>query len=434
MSENCKPSNNDENFDMSTFLIHGKFVTPRWDYKHHIVPPISSSVTYRLDSAERGGEGFVKFGVNRTQDENPVYIYDRLDEPTRGMLEEGLALAENADMAVTFSTGMAAISAALGVMLKAGDHLVAFRTIYGCSFSLITNWLPRFGIEHTLVDFGNLEQVKAAVKDNTKTFYFETPANPTLELVDLEAIIKLRDEINKDREPENYIKVVVDNTFATPYTQRPLDWGVDLVVHSLTKNIGGFGTDMGGAVIGSCEYESDLLLYRKDFGGALAPKTAWNIFVYGLSTLPLRMEKQQVTAIKVAKYLENHPKIEKIHYPGLESFPWKNLAHKQLKTTCGQFAPGTMIYFETKETDAENFPVARNMIDWIAKKSYSITLAVSLGNIRTLIESPGLMTHAAIPPEERAKGSIPPNGIRISIGIENADDIIKDLEAALENA
>ena len=141
MSENCKPSSNDENVDMSTFLIHGKFVTPRWDYKHHIVPPISSSVTYRLDSAERGGEGFVKFGVNRTQDENPVYIYDRLDEPTRGMLEEGLALAENADMAVTFSTGMAAVSAAFGVTMQAGDHLVAFRTIYGCSFSLKTSHL-----------------------------------------------------------------------------------------------------------------------------------------------------------------------------------------------------------------------------------------------------------------------------------------------------
>ncbi|MCD4656574.1 MAG: aminotransferase class I/II-fold pyridoxal phosphate-dependent enzyme [Planctomycetes bacterium] len=434
MAENDKISSNDDEVDMSTFLIHGKFVSPRWDYKHHLVPPISSSVTYRLDSAERGGEGFVKFGVNRTQDEDPVYIYDRLDEPTRGMLEEGLAQAENADMAVTFSTGMAAIAAAFGVTMKAGDHLVAFRTIYGCTFSLITNWLPRLGIEHTLVDFGNLDEVKAAINDNTKVFYFETPANPTLEFVDLEAIIKIRDEINKSRDEENHIKIIVDNTFATPFAQRPLDWGVDIVIHSLTKNIGGFGTDMGGAVVGACKYESDLLLYRKDFGGALAPKTAWNVLVYGLSTLPLRMERQQKTALEVAKFLESHPKIAKVHYPGLDSFPWRDLAKKQLKTQSGEFAPGSMIYFETKETDLENFPIARNMIDWIATKSYSITLAVSLGNIRTLIESPGLMTHAAIPPEEREKGSIAGNGIRISIGIEQDKDIIKDLKAALDQA
>ena len=191
---------------------------------------------------------------------------------------------------------------------------------------------------------------------------------------------------------------------------------------------------MGGTVVGACKYESDLLLYRKDFGAALAPKAAWGIFVYGLSTLPMRMQRQQQTAMQVAKFLESHPKIAKVHYPGLDSFPWSELAKKQLKSPDGKFAPGSMIYFETKETDIENFPVARNLIDWIATKSYSITLAVSLGNIRTLIESPGLMTHAAIPPEEREKGSIPSNGIRISIGIEQDVDIIKDLKAALVQA
>ncbi len=418
---------------MSTFLIHGKAQTARWDFSHHTVPPLSSSVTYRLDSAERGGRGFLQFGRGREEDAEPVYIYDRLDEPTRSILEDDLARAEGGEICCTFSTGMAAISAALGILLKPGDHIVAFGTIYGCTYSLLTRWLPRLGIATTFCDFTNLQEVRAAVRPETRVILAETPANPTMEIVDLGAVCGLREEINATRPADRRVHVLIDNTFASPYCQRPLEWGVDMVIESLTKNICGFGTDMGGAVICGRQYEEELFMYRKDFGGVLSPKSAWAILVYGLSTLTLRAKRQIDTAFKVAEFLERHPKIARVHYPGLPSHPQFGLAEKQMRSTLGTFAPGTLLYFETRE-DAEEPVRARRLIDWSAKRSYCITLAVSLGNIRTLIEAPGIMTHSALPPEAQKQGRIAPNGIRLSFGLEKADDIVYDLQEGLDQA
>jgi cystathionine beta-lyase/cystathionine gamma-synthase len=325
---------------------------------------------------------------------------------------------------------MAAISAALGILLRPGDHIVAYGTIYGCTYSLLTRWLSRLQIATTFCDFTDLRNVRAAIRPETRVLYAETPANPTMEIVDLGALCALRDEINASRPDDRKLHVLIDNTFASPYCQRPLEWGADLVIESLTKNICGFGTDMGGAVICAKRYEEDLFMYRKDFGGVLSPKSAWAILVYGLSTLTLRAKRQIDTAFKVAEFLEQHPKIATVHYPGLPSHPQFLLAEKQMRSTLGTFAPGTLLYFETREEGDEPLR-ARRLINWAATHSYCITLAVSLGNIRTLIEAPGIMTHAALSCEAQKQARIAPNGIRLSFGLEKAEDIVYDLQDGL---
>ncbi len=262
--------------------------------------------------------------------------------------------------------------------------------------------------------------------------YFETPVNPTLELIDIEAISKIVGVENKKRKKQNQISVVVDNTFATPFGQRPIELGADFVVHSLTKNIGGFGTDVGGAVVGPLWSRDRLLLYRKDFGAVLGTKNAWAALVYGLPTLATRLRRQQETACEVARFLSGHPKIESVNYPGLENSKQHALAKKQMRDFDGNFAPGSMIYFVVKgRTPEDSKRRGEKLINFLAKDAYTITLAVSLGNIRTLIEHPGSMTHAAIPAAEQLKNGIDPGGMRLSMGLEKVDDIIRDLREAL---
>jgi len=308
---------------LPSFLIHGLFRTAKWDFSHHVVPPISSSSTYRLESAERGADGFCGYAVPEEQPmrRQPIFIYDRLDEPTRAMLEEHLAAAEQGEMAVCFTTGMAAISAAVGMQVRAGDEVLAHKTLYGCTYSLLSNWLPRWHVSVGYLDLRRPEQLAERIGPKTRVVYLETPVNPNLEILDLEAIVAVLRDANRQRSEDEQIRVVVDNTFATPYCQRPLTLGADLVVHSLTKNLCGFGTDMGGVVIGRSTYESDLLLFRKDFGAALSSKNAWPLLVYGLPTLEVRMRRQQETAIEVARFLEERPEVERVYYPGLGSFP-----------------------------------------------------------------------------------------------------------------
>ena len=426
--------NKNDKYSRETHLIYGKAFTVKWDYNHHVVPPISSSTTFRLDSVERGALGFSEFGhtCNLPDEEEPIYIYDRLGEPNKEILEENLADAESGETAVTFASGMAAISGILGILTKTGDEIVAHKTLYGCTFSLLNNWYPRYNINTIKVDLTNPDNLDEAINDKTKVVYFETPANPNLELIDIEAVVKKVAKFNENRDKENKIKVVVDNTFATPFCQRPLELGVDFVVHSLTKNIGGFGTDMGGVVIGKKIFRDLLMLYRKDFGGVLATKSAWPIMVYGLPSLAVRLQREIETAMKVARYLENHPKVAFVNYPGLPSFKFYELAKKQMRDFHGNFAPGNMIYFALKgDTPEMGKERGRQLMNYIAKNAYTLTLAVSLGHVRTLIEHPGSMTHSMIPAEEQIKEGIDPAGIRMSIGLENPDDIITDLEDAL---
>jgi cystathionine beta-lyase/cystathionine gamma-synthase len=420
-------------YHKETRLIHGEFHSVHWNYKDHIVPPITATAAYRLESAERGAEGFQEFAnpeFNR-HTHAPIYIYDRLDEPSNSMLEDNLATAEEGECAVCFATGMAAISAALGVLVKNGDTILTHRTIYGCTYSLLTNWMPRFGVQTKMADLTDVAQIESLLTDDVQVVYFETPTNPTLELIDIGAIRQVVDKVNATRGSKRKIFIVVDNTFATPFCQRPLTLGADVVCHSLTKNIGGFGTDMGGVWIGPQLLEPDVLLFRKDFGASLNPHAAWQTLVHGLPTLALRSRQQIETALKVARFLEEQPTVDRVMYPGLLSHPQRALAHKQMVDIEGNFTPGTVIYFVLKGSPEEALESGRAMMDHLADKSLAVTLAVSLGQIRTLIEHPGSMTHAAIPVAEQVKAGIDPGGIRLSIGLEAAADIIADLEDAL---
>ncbi len=416
-----------------TRLIHGHSQSDRWDYSHHVVPPQSCSAAFRLDSVARGAQGFVDFAHTPEGDIRrvPIYIYDRLDDPTRGMLEDNLATAEGGDMALCFASGMAAISATIGTLVKSGEHVLAHRVLYGCTYSLVTNWLPRLRIETTLVDMTDAAAVRAAVRPETRIIYFETPVNPELTLIDIKAMRKIADEANFDRPDAEKVRVVVDNTFATPFCQRPIEHGADIVCCSLTKAIGGYGTDMGGAVIGPNWLHDPLIFYRKDFGGSLSPRSAWPPLVYGLPSLATRMVNYQSSARRVAQFLSEHPKVEKVFYPGLESFPQHALAREQMRDYRGRFAPGSMVYWVMKDP-ASNGESAAKLIDWIAKNSYCITLAVSLGQIKTLIECPYNMTHAALPEADKRARGVVPGGCRISIGLEDRDDIINDLKMGLD--
>jgi methionine-gamma-lyase len=427
---------NGRDYHKETRLIHGEFHSVHWNYKDHIVPPITATAAYRLESAERGAEGFQEFAnpeFNR-HTHAPIYIYDRLDEPSRSMLEDNLATAEEGECAVCFATGMAAISAALGVLVKRGDTILSHRTLYGCTYSLLTNWMPRFGVQAKMADLNDLNQLESQLTSDVMVVYFETPTNPTLEVLDIAAIRYVVDKVNEKRGNRRKIFIVVDNTFATPFCQRPLTLGADVVCHSLTKGIGGFGTDMGGVWIGPQLLEPDVLLFRKDFGASLNPRTAWQTLVYGLPTLALRSRQQIETALRVAKFLENHPAVASVHYPGLMSHPQRAVAHKQMVDTEGNFAPGTVIYFVLDGSPEAARESGRRMMDHLADHSLAVTLAVSLGQIRTLIEHPASMTHAAIPVVDQIRAGIDPGGIRLSIGLEASDDILGDLEKSLKIA
>lgn len=417
------PENN--GYKPTTRLVHGPGHSAKWDFSHHVTPPLSSSTTYRLDSARRGARGFSEFGRHvKDTGEAPVYIYDRLDEPTRSILEGELAEVEGGEACVTFASGMAAISAALTAELVPGDEVLTHPVVYGCTHSLFTNWYSRLGILVARMDLNHVDKLRAHVSEKTRILYFESPTNPTLELIDIAALRALADEINESRAPERRLLVYIDNTFATPFGQRPLQHGADVVLHSLTKNLGGFGTELGGAVICPKEMLPRLLLYRKDFGGILSSKAAWAILVYGLPTLALRLKRQQYSALKVAAWLEEQSLVSRVVYPGLDSFPQQELARRQLIDFDGDFAPGNMIFFEldSRRIETEDF------VDQIAAEAYSITLAVSLGHTKTLIEMPASMTHSSYAAGE-ASGA---RSIRLSIGLESPGDIIRDLEAALE--
>jgi cystathionine beta-lyase/cystathionine gamma-synthase len=364
---------------------------------------------------------------------SPIYVYDRLDEPTVGMLEDFVKELEGGETACAFACGMAAISATLVICSKPPSEIIAHRTLYGCTFSLMTNWLPKFGITTKFVDLTQPSLLEDVITDSTKIVYFESPSNPTLELVDIAAVKKILDGYNEKRSAKDKILIVMDNTFATPYTQRPLSLGADIVVMSLTKNMCGFGVDMGGMATGPLRLLKAWKGYRKDFGGVLSPSSAWSIMVYGISTLGLRIRKQQESAMQIAGFLNSHPKISKVLYPGLKNFPQAEIARRQMVNFNGEFSPGNMIYFELKGDIEKARSDCKRLMDYIAEHSYSITMAVSLGMTKSLIEAPGLMTHSAYSAEEQSKAGIFPGGIRFSVGLENVNDIMKDLQEALDH-
>ena len=363
--------------------------------------PIYQTSTFAFDNVQDGAAKFAG--------EKEGYIYTRLGNPTQNALEEKMAAIEGAEAAIATASGMAAISASVMAVAFAGDHILAHDCLYGCTHSLMEEILPRYGIEVTFADLSDLDNFDKNIQDNTKLIYLETPSNPTLNLVDIEEISKKAHAAGA--------KVITDNTFMTPYLQNPLELGSDMVVHSATKYIGGHGDTIAGVIAGKEEMLADIRMTTlKDFGGIISPFNAW-LLLRGLKTLPIRVEKHNQNAMEVAEFLEKQDKVEKVFYPGLESHPQHDLAKKQASGF------GSMISFELKGGHSAGEKMMNNV--------NLATLAVSLGDVDTLIQHPASMTHAPVPREERLAAGITDGLVRISIGIEDVEDIIADLEGAL---
>ncbi|MBS6507218.1 MAG: methionine gamma-lyase [Paraclostridium bifermentans] len=369
-----------------------------------LTTPIYQTSTFVFDSAEQGGRRFAL--------EEDGFIYSRLGNPTNAQLEEKMALLENGEACMSTGSGIGAITSALWTALKAGDHIVASKTLYGCTYAMLNHGISRYGVEVTFVDATNLDEVKGAMKENTKVVYLETPANPDLKLVDIEAISKIAHTVEG-------CMVFVDNTFCTPYLQRPLELGADVVVHSATKYLNGHGDVIAGFVVGKKDFITQVRLFGvKDMtGSVLSPFDAY-LILRGMKTLQIRMDRHTKNAIEVAKFLESHPNVETVSYPGLESFPQYELAKKQMDMA------GGMIAFEVKG-GLEGGKKLLNSLELC-------TLAVSLGDCETLIQHPASMTHSPYTQEERAEAGISEGLIRISVGLEDAEDIIADLKQGLD--
>ena len=366
--------------------------------------PIYQTSTFIFDSAEQGGRRFAL--------EEAGYIYTRLGNPTTTTLENKIAALEEGEAGIAMSSGMGAISSTLWTVLKAGDHVVTDKTLYGCTFALMNHGLTRFGVEVTFVDTSNLEEVKNAMKENTRVVYLETPANPNLKIVDLEGVCKVA-----HTNPNTL--VIVDNTFATPYMQKPLKLGVDIVVHSATKYLNGHGDVIAGLVVTKQELADQIrFVGLKDMTGAvLGPQEAYYI-IRGLKTFEIRMERHCKNARTIVDFLNKHPKVEKVYYPGLETHPGYEIAKKQMKNF------GAMISFELKG----GFEAGKTLLNNLKLCS----LAVSLGDTETLIQHPASMTHSPYTKEEREVAGITDGLVRLSVGLENVEDIIADLEYGLE--
>ena len=366
--------------------------------------PIYQTSTFIFDSAEQGGRRFAL--------EEAGYIYTRLGNPTTTTLENKIAALEEGEAGIAMSSGMGAISSTLWTVLKAGDHVVTDKTLYGCTFALMNHGLTRFGVEVTFVDTSNLEEVKNAMKENTRVIYLETPANPNLKIVDLEGVCKVA-----HTNPNTL--VIVDNTFATPYMQKPLKLGVDIVVHSATKYLNGHGDVIAGLVVTKQELADQIrFVGLKDMTGAvLGPQEAYYI-IRGLKTFEIRMERHCKNARTIVDFLNKHPKVEKVYYPGLETHPGYEIAKKQMKDF------GAMISFELKG----GFEAGKTLLNNLKLCS----LAVSLGDTETLIQHPASMTHSPYTKEEREVAGITDGLVRLSVGLENVEDIIADLEYGLE--
>jgi len=295
--------------------------------------------------------------------------------------------------------------------LKAGDHVVSAKTIYGCTYAYLNHGISRYGVEVTFVDASDPENIRKAMRENTKVVFLETPANPTLVITDIEAISKIA------HENEGCI-VVVDNTFSTPYIQRPIELGADVVVHSGTKFLNGHGDVIAGFAIGTKEFIDQVRLFGvKDMtGSCLSPFDAY-LIIRGMKTLEIRMDRHCENAMKVAEFLESHPAVDKVHFPGLKSFPQYDLAQKQMSL------PGAVIAFEIKGGVEEGITVMNSV--------EMCKLAVSLGDPETLVEHPASMTHSPYSPEERLEAGISDGLIRVAVCLENAQDIISDLNQAL---
>lgn len=339
------------------------------------------------------------------------FEYSRSGNPTRQALESCIASLENADYGLAFASGMAATSTVMS-LLKAGDHVIAGNDLYGGSYRVFTKVFSRLGLEFEFVDAREPQNILEAVQANTRLIWLETPTNPLLRLCDIQAISELRQAFT-----DQPILLAVDNTFMSPYFQQPLALGADIVVHSTTKYIAGHSDVVGGAIVSKDpEIHKQLAFLQNSLGGVPGPFDAW-LTLRGLKTLALRMQAHQQNALAIARFLEQHPLIKSVNYPGLASHPQHELARRQMSGF------GGMISFEVKG----GLEAGKQL----ATSTRLFALAESLGGVESLIGHPATMTHAAIPAEQRRAVGLHDGLIRISVGIEDQEDLIEDLKQAL---
>ncbi len=363
--------------------------------------PIYQSTTFVSADADEMAAvyGEEKFG----------YMYTRYGNPTIRALEQKLAALEVGEDALAFSSGMAAISSAILGFVKAGDHVVAARSLYGAAYNFLNRKLPAMGASTTFVPSTRVEDFEKAIQPNTRLIYFETPSNPILEILDISALVELGGARN--------IPTMIDNTFASPALQQPLTMGVTVVVHSATKYLCGHGDAMGGAAIGSKDYISHLVHdVIRDFGGVISPFNAW-LILRGTHTLHLRMPAHCANAEKIAAFLHQHPKVEHVNYPGLPQHPGHDVAKRQMK------AFGAMMSFEVKG----GYAAGKKVMDGVK----IFARAASLGDTRSLIVHSASTSHRAVPRDQRLAIGISDGLVRLSVGVEAAEDLIQDLDQAL---
>lgn len=381
-------------------LIHGG--------EHHdelgsAVTPIYQTSTFRFQDSDHGARLFAG--------EEQGYIYTRIGNPTIVDLEKTIAELEHGFGGIGTSSGMGAVTTVYMALLGQGEHMIGHEAVYGPSRVVMETLFKKFGVESTFLDSTDIKNVEAAIRPNTKLIYLETPANPTMGIADIKAI--------SDLATKHGIKVCVDNTFCSPYLQTPLDLGADVVLHSMTKFINGHADIVGGMIV--CKTEADYKLVRGvmvNMGCNMDPHQAF-LTRRGLKTLAIRVDRAQENAIKVADFLNQHPNVEWVKYPGLPSHPQFELAKKQMK------GPGSMISFEVKGGLNAGKIVMNNV--------KLALLAVSLGGIETLIQHPASMTHSKMASADRLKAGITDGLIRLSVGIEDVEDIISDLDQALKS-
>ncbi|HZD48028.1 MAG TPA: PLP-dependent aspartate aminotransferase family protein [Silvibacterium sp.] len=337
------------------------------------------------------------------------YEYSRVSNPTRDALETNLASLEGGTSAHVFSSGMAAIMAMI-TMFRTGDHIICGENVYGGTPRLFNQIVTRYGIEFSYVDTSDPENVRRAIRPSTKLVHIETPTNPIMTLTDIRAVA--------DVCHERGVELAVDNTFMSPYFQRPIELGADIVMHSTTKFLNGHSDGLGGVLVGTKpEHKENFAFVQKCTGGILSPFECWMV-LRGVKTLAVRMRQHDAGGQKIAEYLSNHPKVKKVHYPGLASHPQYELAKQQMSGF------GALISFETGSLENANAMLRAVKI---------CTLGESLGGVETLISHPATMTHAAIGTEARAKLGITDGLVRISVGIEDVEDLLGDIEQALDH-
>ncbi|MDP4266460.1 MAG: aminotransferase class I/II-fold pyridoxal phosphate-dependent enzyme [Bacteroidota bacterium] len=387
-----------KNFGFSTRLIH----TENPDALGSATVPIYQTSTFAFKDSDHGARLFAG--------EEKGFIYTRIGNPTIEALEKSVADLENGFGGVATGSGMGAVTTVYMTFLGQGAHVVSTDAVYGPARGVIENHFTRFGVESTYVNTADIENIKKAIRPNTKMLYIETPSNPTMAITDIEACAKIAHQ--------HGLILVVDNTFCSPYLQRPLELGADVVLHSMTKFINGHADIVAGMIVAKEKKNYDAIRNMMvNMGCNMDPHQAY-LVLRGLKTLSIRVERAQENAKKIAEFLENHPKIEWIMYPGLKSFPYNEIAKKQMKGT------GSMISFELKG----GIEAGKNLMNNVKVA----LLAVSLGGVETLIQHPASMTHSKLSKEAREKSGITDGLVRYSVGIENVEDLIEDLRHALE--